>query len=411
VIGASIIIIKDSFIQYNTGYGIYSLSNFSNITIDSTKIEGNGAAQIFASVFGFPKFNSEARSTAIRIPPTPGFFGIHPHNQYILMADGVSRPTPGGGGVIIPNGFVNVSGLNVNLSELGRFYPTASIYRFDPRITHPGYPPPPSPPQIELFEFAITAIADSAFVFAGDLLRQIIDEFPDTDEALEALAILPYVAMLAGEDMNEVYQYIESIDNEFLTHKRIEALARINLLEQEYFDAIVLYEWIINHPPTCIDQMMAEIEQAYSYYKIASSGSRNRPAFATHRPNNYQEYLQIQQAILNRINNHDQNGEGREEVEPTQEELQFSMHNYPNPFNPVTTIKFTLPTEGKVRLEIFNIRGQRVKTLTNDFYHRGQHSVYWNGTNDIGQNVSSGIYFYRLQSEKYNAVQKMILMK
>ena len=60
---------------------------------------------------------------------------------------------------------------------------------------------------------------------------------------------------------------------------------------------------------------------------------------------------------------------------------------------------------------MYNIRGQHVKTLTNEYYSSGTHSVQWNGTDSIGRSVGSGIYFYRLQSENHDAVKKMILMK
>ena len=86
--------------------------------------------------------------------------------------------------------------------------------------------------------------------------------------------------------------------------------------------------------------------------------------------------------------------------------------NYPNPFNPITTIKFTTDSTGKnTELIIHNIRGQKVKTLVNEKLDAGNHSVIWNGTDDNGEVVSSGVYFYRLNSGRYTSVKKMILMK
>ncbi len=86
--------------------------------------------------------------------------------------------------------------------------------------------------------------------------------------------------------------------------------------------------------------------------------------------------------------------------------------NYPNPFNPTTTISFSITqTSPFVTLEIFNIKGQKVKTLINDKLDEGSHHVVWNGTNENNQPVSSGIYFYKLQTGKYSAVKKMVMMK
>lgn len=89
--------------------------------------------------------------------------------------------------------------------------------------------------------------------------------------------------------------------------------------------------------------------------------------------------------------------------------------NYPNPFNPSTTISFDLPYETAVSLEIFNVLGQKVRTLLNNRTLEGRvnHSVQWNGLNDRGQRVPSGMYFYRISSAGQEFVQtkKMILLK
>jgi len=85
--------------------------------------------------------------------------------------------------------------------------------------------------------------------------------------------------------------------------------------------------------------------------------------------------------------------------------------NYPNPFNPTTTIAFNMVEAGDVSIEIFNVRGQKVKTLINDNLEIGDYSLIWEGTNDDHQKVSSGIYFYKMKSANYSATKKMILMK
>ena len=83
------------------------------------------------------------------------------------------------------------------------------------------------------------------------------------------------------------------------------------------------------------------------------------------------------------------------------------LQNYPNPFNPSTKISFNLAQNGKVNLEVFNILGQKVKTLINQDMTRGQHEVAFNG-----DNLSSGVYIYRLNvDDKFSAVKKMMLLK
>jgi outer membrane protein assembly factor BamB len=85
--------------------------------------------------------------------------------------------------------------------------------------------------------------------------------------------------------------------------------------------------------------------------------------------------------------------------------------NYPNPFNPNTRIRYGLPEAHYIKLEIFNTRGQKVKTLVDEYREAGFEVVSWDGRNEKGLRVSSGIYFYRLLAGDYVEVKKMVLLK
>jgi len=85
--------------------------------------------------------------------------------------------------------------------------------------------------------------------------------------------------------------------------------------------------------------------------------------------------------------------------------------NYPNPFNPATTIKFTLPFETRVQIAIFDLSGRMVKVLIDRVMPAGEHFVTWDGTDESGNKVSSGVYIYRMYSDKFVDVKKMILAK
>ncbi len=85
--------------------------------------------------------------------------------------------------------------------------------------------------------------------------------------------------------------------------------------------------------------------------------------------------------------------------------------NYPNPFNPATTIRFGIPQEGKVKLVIYNVLGQKVKELVNDSRNAGYYTVIWNGRGDHGHAVSSGVYLYRIESGGSSKTMKLILVK
>ncbi len=85
--------------------------------------------------------------------------------------------------------------------------------------------------------------------------------------------------------------------------------------------------------------------------------------------------------------------------------------NYPNPFNPSTTIAMAIPTAGNVSVEVFNVLGQKVATVFDGFMPAGEQTVTWDGRNENGGSVSSGIYFYRVQTGNESVTKKMMLLK
>jgi len=88
------------------------------------------------------------------------------------------------------------------------------------------------------------------------------------------------------------------------------------------------------------------------------------------------------------------------------------LQNYPNPFNPTTVIRFALPVSSPVKITIYNTLGEQVRTVANGKFRAGLHEVVWDGRDDGGNAVSSGIYLYRLSVPgKYSAVKKLLLVK
>ncbi|MBS1271936.1 MAG: hypothetical protein MAGBODY4_01072 [Candidatus Marinimicrobia bacterium] len=87
------------------------------------------------------------------------------------------------------------------------------------------------------------------------------------------------------------------------------------------------------------------------------------------------------------------------------------LQNYPNPFNPETVIRFELPRTAEVRLEIYDLRGRKVRTLLNEVKRSGNHEVTWDGTDEAGASLSSGMYLYRLSTPNRIMTRKMIILR
>ena len=86
-------------------------------------------------------------------------------------------------------------------------------------------------------------------------------------------------------------------------------------------------------------------------------------------------------------------------------------NNYPNPFNPITSLRYALPEDGIVNITIYDMMGRRVKTLVNSSQTAGYKSIRWNATNNRNEPVSAGLYLYSIQAGEFRQTKKMVLLK
>jgi len=90
----------------------------------------------------------------------------------------------------------------------------------------------------------------------------------------------------------------------------------------------------------------------------------------------------------------------------------FTLHqNHPNPFNPVTTLRYDLPEDAMVNITIYDMMGRVVRTMVNTQQNTGFKSVRWNATNDAGSSVSAGLYLYMIKAGDFRQTKKMVLLK
>ena len=100
---------------------------------------------------------------------------------------------------------------------------------------------------------------------------------------------------------------------------------------------------------------------------------------------------------------------GNQNVTPAVTSIEIT--NYPNPFNPETKIEYSIPSESKIELSIYNIKGQKVKTLIEGNQQSGSYSIIWDGKDENGKPVGTGLYFYKLKTRNKELTKKMLLLK
>ncbi len=101
-----------------------------------------------------------------------------------------------------------------------------------------------------------------------------------------------------------------------------------------------------------------------------------------------------------------------DEEDVSQLPKEFDLNqNYPNPFNPTTVIEYALPKTAQVKIQVYNILGQKVRSLVDEPQEPGYKTIYWDGKDDSGREISSGIYFYRIVAGNFVKCKKMALLK
>lgn len=156
-----------------------------------------------------------------------------------------------------------------------------------------------------------------------------------------------------------------------------------------YFDEVGLIEWT----PWQDVAMMQTIPAPNDYYWLQVKGTENPKSIRLQYTE--KDLVPSMPAITRATSSH----------------LISALTNYPNPFNPETTISFNLIQEAPLELSIYNIKGQKVKQLTKGNLSKGKHSITWNGRDANEKAVGSGIYFYKISSPEFNVTRKIVLVK
>jgi len=399
----SIVSLRDTKITKNAQWGFTSLSQLQSHIGSSSTISNNGEAEVVAMGRWFPSFSYE------QFPLLPvvsdeeyDITSAHPSDRYYLMAFGD-----------IPANGIDCVGLGVIYNQ-SRFYPSMSAFYFEESQNNTS-------PSFDSFDEGKDYIINENYEQAYAKMKATIEQYPDSDEAIKAISYLPHLAMMTNVDFMVLEQYLsEKYDDTTDTVKRSTikvAMSQISLIKNDFGMAITKYQEIINDPPDTETQLLAELSQAYAHYmyymtQIMYSQHRGVSAaqdvsFAKRQPRSLVEYQEIERDIYAQMIGFDIPNPPSQ----TLEKNLITSSNFPNPFNPETTISFTIPHQANVEISVYNIKGQKVKTLVNEKRETGTHHVVWNGKDNADHSVGSGIYFYRLVCDDVVSVKKMLLLK
>jgi len=316
-------------------------------------------------------------------------------------------------------------------SPEGRLYPE-EYFIFDGWDLEPNVTGVPGGRDMEeqLFLNATEAEKQGNYNTAKITYQQIVANYPDSVEAAYSLSRLFACEQSLNGDFSQLRNYYSNLGQTINDSVKIEIAnnfsRRCYVKEMLYSNAIVDYEAILQNSPSLIDSIYAVIDIGDIYllqdelsggsginFKISTiSGATVNPKIAELKPESRIRFEKKKGELLSLLFNK-LNGERQLNI-PKCYALE---QNYPNPFNPVTTIKYQLPKASKVKLEIYNILGQKVKTLIDSEQPADYYEIKWAGDNNHGIKVGSGIYIYRIYTKSlednktYISSKKMLLVK
>lgn len=261
-----------------------------------------------------------------------------------------------------------------------------------------------------LLNQAVSAIGNQNYASAEYLLEEVITDYPETLEASTALYYRFHLSSLVSEDYNLFMNYLDAlaiIENSHLEKAKDELITKTYIKSSNYNDAIVRLEEVINTSSNEDEVIIAMIDEGYCYMKLSEEGTRSLPEKCTIKTSTFQDYQRVVSELEKGLSFLPK----LETVEEDIPQRTTLSNNYPNPFNPTTKINFSIPVEQNVKLQVYNIKGQKVTELCNDFYPKGEHEVIWDGRDSNNRSVSSGVYFYKLDTDDKSITKKMLLLK
>jgi hypothetical protein len=288
---------------------------------------------------------------------------------------------------------------------------------YDPSPSMPA--PPPEPPENERLFLALSYESQELYELAGTTYKAIIDDQLEEEQSYVTSAIdgLYRCTMMIPNPAWELTDYFDTkalqyaIDYPPLSAILKDYLAKVFVLNKDFQAAVDLIQLRIDNPISEIDSLRAVLDLEI-VLQLAAMEEDKRPI--TTKYVQYQ-YPDIQVFNVMHSNNWDKYNRVLHQNDPENmfvvAPIPQIQSNYPNPFNASTTIAFSIPETGQVRVSVYNIKGQKVKELINTEMASGIHRLVWNGKDTNSRDVGSGIYFFKLESGGNTSIRKAMLMK
>lgn len=284
---------------------------------------------------------------------------------------------------------------------------------YDP---NPNMPPPP--PENDRLSIALSLEVQGLYDQAMEIFKAVLDEQLDTEKRFFSCAAdgIYRLSNLVTDPSWITTDYFETkaiqyeINEPQMSSLLKEYLAKAYLVEKDYQRAIDLIQLRIDNPVSEVDSLLAVLDLEIVLL-LADMNDQKKPITTMYVQYKYpdhqvfsvkhDEHWAMLYDLLDK-------GEISEIYIPKYANI---TTNYPNPFNPTTTIEFSVPETSQVKLVIYNLRGQKVRDIVNTEMLKGHHKVVWDGKDNNDRSVSSGIFFACLESSRNRSVRKLMLMK
>ena len=318
-------------------------------------------------------------------------------------------------------GYTNA--LGASLPPSSRLYPSI----IDPipgqtgyllsRVWNPGTPRSNEITQAQLiYQEGLSAKENNNDQNAEEKFKQVISEYPES-EFIQSSAKQLIEVCDNKEDLKTYFENESNLHSNEIISRYADYLYNYCDLELgNYEEVITFFENIITNPPTEIDSILSRIDASYTYLLMSEQNNKSANfigKLSDLKPMSNANFEKTKNDLLNLLTEKSisqQDSYYHNNNTPVLESVILN-DNFPNPFNPSTTISFYLTEDSQTELNIFNIKGQKIKTLVNNHLTKGLHSILWDGKDDNKKQVASGLYLYRLKTPSCIQTKKMLMIK